>query len=532
VKVKLIYILVLTFLITTATSVTGFNKQFVLNDINTNETPLFEISNDKEYGIVPEYILDNTKYFREPEWNNGEFNSISISDIGYIKALKEINPLGGKEKKVYPTGDPSIDLPNVQFAVDNFENVKLMAGTFNFGIGTVYITKSVNIEGENKGNVYMTKIVGGGYYWSFDSAFLIDNNLASVNIKNLHFDQPTFSAFKVNNADSVTFKNNKITNTIQNYYGLVMAVFMGDFSITCFINEAIIKNNYINMEGTGASYAATGIYSRNYFDDNTQKIFINNNIVICDTTGVSVGIHPSGCFATHFIENNEIYDGTSGIYITGGVTRNGPMFVTNNKIYNSIEQGIGCHWSEPSVISNNEIVMNGKSVYWSAGIYTVGKKYIEDPGHIFKDNKITGFAGHGVYINGYFGYGREHVVLENDFSGFTAKWSHITLYYGFYGFEPENNYIGFHPDKKEFLGNKLGSLLPDTGYAGIVCMGGDNNQFYIAKKDLDRIIPGSSSLPVHIYCNDMTSNNTFMFEKWDEDLVFWDFGTDNDFYEI
>lgn len=62
------------------------------------------------------------------------------------------------------TGDPSIDIPALQAAVDAGGEI-LLRGTFNFGpFGRVNITTDdVTISGEKLGNGdYLTRIEGGG----------------------------------------------------------------------------------------------------------------------------------------------------------------------------------------------------------------------------------------------------------------------------------------------------------------------------------------------------------------------------------
>ena len=57
---------------------------------------------------------------------------------------------------VVGTGNPTIDVPAVQLAVDSYGTVNL-EGTFDFGENSVIITTAVTIRGEGKD---FTKIMG------------------------------------------------------------------------------------------------------------------------------------------------------------------------------------------------------------------------------------------------------------------------------------------------------------------------------------------------------------------------------------
>jgi hypothetical protein len=68
----------------------------------------------------------------------------------------------GSVTEVVGTGDPAIDVPAVQAAVDTAGTI-LLKGTFDFGDwGTVAVTgDDVEIRGERTGGVYHTRIMGG-----------------------------------------------------------------------------------------------------------------------------------------------------------------------------------------------------------------------------------------------------------------------------------------------------------------------------------------------------------------------------------
>jgi len=69
---------------------------------------------------------------------------------------------------VYGTGDPAIDAPAVQWAVDTYDIITLH-GTFSFTEDDqVSITRSVNVTGVRSNNQYLTTILGG------NTTFLID----------------------------------------------------------------------------------------------------------------------------------------------------------------------------------------------------------------------------------------------------------------------------------------------------------------------------------------------------------------------
>lgn len=133
--------------------------------------------------------------------------------------------MSSDDSVVIGTGDPAVDIPAVQAAVDRGGRV-LLQGTFDLGDrGGISINNDVEIHGERKGSQYATKIVGGrdafssGLYWRedpFDASvpwwFPSEDEPCEIAIKNIHFDNPVFTSIHLLSFTKVEITGNRFTD--------------------------------------------------------------------------------------------------------------------------------------------------------------------------------------------------------------------------------------------------------------------------------------------------------------------------------
>jgi hypothetical protein len=182
---------------------------------------------------------------------------------------------------VYPTGDPAVDLPNVQAAVAAGGRVLLKATSesgyptaFNFGYdfsvmptNMVVITNDVQICGErDEDGLPMTTILGG--FWTFYApltpAAFSGAPGPQITIKNIRFDGAQWAPIQISYTSGVKIKNNRITNSLPvgpfEIFGRPDSYWQGGVQITSLFDypDAVVpyaitgrivaKNNEVDLE--------------------------------------------------------------------------------------------------------------------------------------------------------------------------------------------------------------------------------------------------------------------------------------------
>jgi len=168
---------------------------------------------------------------------------------------KEVIEEGDHERIVLRGQDDSrVDAQAVQDAVDNYDEV-VLEGTFNFGINSVTINRSVIVRGEGRdGDIPTTEIYKDG--WTFPSpilaqVFLVQGDDVEAVIENIHFTDFNAYCIRATEAQKITVRNNRITLETGLYRGIQNIAF-GDAIIAVLVHDGfpggvVIEGNYIDF---------------------------------------------------------------------------------------------------------------------------------------------------------------------------------------------------------------------------------------------------------------------------------------------
>ena len=124
----------------------------------------------------------------------------------------------GNNINVWPTGDPALDVSDVQWAVDNVRAggvVRLkghdkftgLPARFEFGDGSVTVTKSVSVKGDVDDSGSLLATIGGG-----NKPFVCDDPSIVLEISNLRFDGARRAAIYVRQSAAVRIAGNVMIN--------------------------------------------------------------------------------------------------------------------------------------------------------------------------------------------------------------------------------------------------------------------------------------------------------------------------------
>ena len=301
----------------------------------------------------------------------------------YVKKL-DSEPVDSEELvageiiTVEGTGDPEIDVDNVQDAVDHYSEV-ILKGRFNLGNNAITITRSIVLRGEGRENgIPLTKVKKQGWEFPFityDKLLYIRGKEIDVKIENIHFTDFNNTCILAMRGNSVTILDNRFTLASPVGRGMKWSkwgnqisgvVISGELEKGGFPGESEIKGNYIDF---GLEYLTSGFYSRNEQEDDPQyRIDLDSHL-----SYVSYGI----------IVNRNL----------------GQVIVEDNDIKNVNFAGIRTmdNWSSSHIVIRNNRLSLG--VY---GSYALNSEY----------------AGYGIYAHGYWSLnkpdGNYSIEIENN----------------------------------------------------------------------------------------------------------------------
>ena len=362
---------------------------------------------------------------------------------------------------VVGTGDPSVDLPAAQAAVDGGGTVTLKNGgangeiALNFGTDGVTIRNEVTIQGEDvTGNMARIEASGDPSFYSGNTAFYID----------------------VGGSDNVTITNCHIVCTGQNCISGGSVMTTG----TVRLEDNIIDGEYAIWFG---DYMGTPNLVTNYEIYNNTVRAADFSIAIVDAKSVRIENNktesPYGILAANIGSNNgmTVKDNTvnaSGgyFYEAGGLTITFGLRVAHFPGFSG------------GIISGNTISIAPVSVGYP--IFSAGMAYgygTPANGVLTANNVINGQADYAILL----GDGSsDNIFKGNDLSGMTAQKMDIA----------SANQIAVPAgcDRNLFTRNTIGPL-GDGATAGISC-GGSNNDF-IRNDYTQSAIPGltAGSIP-------------------------------------
>jgi hypothetical protein len=326
--------------------------------------------------------------------------------------------------EVYPTGDPGVDIAQVQFAVDSADEVILKASdrssgvstSFDFGANTpgggfVVLGRDVVIRGETVGS-HRTTITGG-----FAPFRGVASNPVTSSIRGIDFASPGVAALFVTGATGVGFVDNRVEDVL----GLpdwVPGISKGQgvwiVGLETVTGEILIADNVI--KGVDAQNG----YGLALFGFSADARVENNTISGVNTAGILVGLHTGQVW----VEDNDIapgpqqapeYGGGNGIIV--GNARGGVAYVRNNTIdcENTWADGILVGASltlgdlqDDAVIEHNRITMH-HSLYGGIGLIGSVKNTL------VANNVLDGAAAFAVY--GLVWFTPSEMVETNTFIG-------------------------------------------------------------------------------------------------------------------
>src|SRR5262249_10714539 len=141
---------------------------------------------------------------------------------------------------VYPTGDATVDAPNVQGALEGGGTVLLKATdasgarrAFELGNAVTRVRHNVDIEGETVDGV-QTEIHGGGTSGNgnenVSATVSTATNGLDITIRGIYFNGPNRSAVSLGGAHDVTISGNRVRNCLE--FGLRVANISGNVEIS------------------------------------------------------------------------------------------------------------------------------------------------------------------------------------------------------------------------------------------------------------------------------------------------------------
>ncbi|MFC1933418.1 choice-of-anchor U domain-containing protein, partial [Chloroflexota bacterium] len=292
----------------------------------------------------------------------------------------ELNP--GDPADGHTFGFDAFD--NIQDAVDAVASSTINVAAGEYGAFVVSGMDSLNIVGSDGANV--TDVNGG-------NAALITNS-TNININNIDFIENNSTAIayqnstgSVQNLDIIAPAGLEETYAIMIQGGTPTTVAISNTHITGYPAGIYVYDDTVNI--SGCTVEGDG-------DDYGISMSLNAEVTIRGTTvsgfalGVSVGMGMIGSPSQAEIWNSEIYNNTSGIYVSSDGTIN----AFNNSIHDN-DHGIMLK-SSNNVIKGNDITNNHAAE--NSGIHLIGGS-----GNIISWNNISGNTPFGVnqqIING------------------------------------------------------------------------------------------------------------------------------------
>ena len=344
------------------------------------------------------------------------------------------------------TGDPNLDVPAVQAAVDQGGRVVLM-GHFSFDRPAtapagatisrmVTVSKTVAISGRRDGNGEMPTIQGGEW------PFLVDAVDARVTIQGLHFISPTAGAIWIYAVGGLAVTGCRIESIVPSVVFAMEAGQAGSVSTAIFVGAdphppsatqlgkpenfsgtLAILNNDINVGGTpGALTLGVAMFSVGGSPDREVDIYVSGNN-ITNLTEPAINFRVIGGRAS--AERNVLVTGA----VMGGAANPDAIRIVGSGSYLIAHNSIDCGWADGAATGVNAI---GQSISPVAGAVIVDNDITmsASEGTVFGANsagiEIRGFAqGNSVLNNKIRGRARAALTLLDQNAGMPGNTSFV-----------------------------------------------------------------------------------------------------------
>jgi hypothetical protein len=342
-----------------------------------------------------------------------------------LAAIAATMPFAAAQTVVWGTGNPDVDVPAVQYAVNQGGEV-VLRGHFSFDrsptvptalasagypSATVLVANAVVISGVGSGDDDIATIEGGTI------PFYVEAPGASVTIQALRFIRPVASAILVYAAHGLTITNCKIKGVVPTMLagqiaslaiaietsGTIPTPTQPDQSENIF-GRLLITNNEIDAIGGTAVNNTLGItvFSVGQSPDSEADIYVSGN-KISNTTEPAINFRRIGGRA--HVEGNVINTGPVSSQVTPGseairVVNTGSYVITHNIIH--------CEWPDPTA--------KGVGVFSQYAAWPMEHAIVMDNSVTMSPPPGTTFADFSAGID-IRGFTRDNVVANNKIRG-------------------------------------------------------------------------------------------------------------------
>jgi hypothetical protein len=345
---------------------------------------------------------------------------IEVSLLAFA-AMAAIMPSVAAQTVVQGTGNPDVDVPAVQTAVDRGGEI-ILRGHFSFNRpptvqtalasagyppATVLISKAVTVSGAQNKDDERASIEGGTI------PFYVEAPGASVSIQTLRFIRPVASAILVYAAHGLTIANCKIEGVVPTGLGpgpfTSLAIYIATsgnvptpaqpgYPVNIF-GRLLITNNEIDVIGGTAADNTLGItvFSVGQSPDKEADIYVSAN-KISNTTEPAINFRLIGGRA--HVEGNVVNTGPVSSQVSPGSEA---IRVVNTGSYVIAHNIIHCEWPDPTA---KGIGVFSQFAAWPMEHAVVMDNFVTmspPPGTTFGDLSagigIRGFTGDNVVAN-------------------------------------------------------------------------------------------------------------------------------------
>jgi hypothetical protein len=357
---------------------------------------------------------------------------------------------GAQAIEVMGTGDPKVDIPAVQAAVDRGGRV-VLKGHFSFEapptvaeqpsiifsgapLGTVLVSKAVVISGALDDQGEMTSIEGG------TNPFYVEAPGSHVTIQELHFIHTKAVAVRVVAASGLVIASNRIEG-IERITNQAPAIIVstspsppnaGDGQPENISGTLWIANNDIDLQGTAVgSYLGILVFAVGKSPDKEVDVYVSANN-IRNSTSRPINIYAVGGRA--YVERNVITTGALGansapsgdvIHIVGP----GSYLIAHNSIdcawASGLQAGIRLQSRPGQPVSHAIVVDNDVTMSAPEGtVFGITSAAIEirgaGEGNVVLNNRIRGRANFALSVAAENGTPQDTKFIMNDLQGFTS----------------------------------------------------------------------------------------------------------------
>jgi hypothetical protein len=366
-----------------------------------------------------------------------------------------LNDEGDDDHVVVGTGDPAIDVPAVQVAVDQGGTV-VLKGHFSFGApptkpvapaltaapraAEVRVSRAVRIIGADAGGAMPT--IDGGTI-----PFYVEARDSAVTIRGLRFVRPIFSAVLVDAVDGLEIASNRIEG-LQPFAGLGEAISVitttkvptppAQGSPGNVSGRLSIVRNFIDAIGGTSKDNTLGITVFSAGDSASEvEVQVSEN-TIKNTTEPAINFRR--IVGRAYITHNVVATGS----LSGATAGNQAIRAVNLGTYVIAHNSIRCEWAAPDA--------EGIGVFSQFASWAIEHAVVEDNDVTMAAPSGTGFTAFSAGI-GVYGFANSNVVQNNTIRGSALAGLSIPVF-------PLSPTAPASPTDNEFIRNRFVDFTP------------------------------------------------------------------------